>query len=74
MLVNIASHCMSESFELRCDNFDLLRWEININRKAGFLAIFDAKFLQTLLDRVLRVHEVDNFVAQTLRLHLVVSF
>lgn len=74
MLVNIVSHCVSESFELRSDNFNLLWWEVNVDCKASFLAIFDAKFLQTLLDRVLGVHKVDNFIAQALSLHLVISF
>ena len=64
---------MGESSHLICHVLKLLGWEIHVDSEASILAVFDAKLLDALLDGVVRVQEVDNLVAKTLRLHLAIT-
>ena len=64
---------MGESSHLICHMLKLLGWEIHVDSKASILAVFYAKLLDALLDGVVRVQEVDDLMAKTLRLHLTVT-
>ena len=55
------------------DNLNLLCREVDVNCEASILAMFDAKLGDSLLNRVLWVHEVEDLVPQALSLHLIVT-
>lgn len=63
MLVEIGCHRTCKPLQLISHYLDLLGREIDVNREARLSAVFNAKLLNTLLDRVLRVHEVDDLGA-----------
>ena len=72
MLVKVTLFlCVLSKFSL--DQLHLLRWKVYIDGEAGSLTAFDAILHDALLNRVLRVHEVDDLIAKRLRLHLVVA-
>lgn len=61
MLIQV-SHSERAFIEFICHYFELLGREVDIDGKAGLGAVLDAILGKTLVDRVLRVHVVDNLV------------
>ena len=73
MSVQVRHLLSCESLQLGTHSFKLSRREVDKHSKESVLAVLDAILGQTLLNGVLRVHEVNDLVTQTGCLHFSIA-